>query len=764
MDLIQPQLVVIALAIPSVAFLAMALRRLFVDWKQQRLTFPRWPALGLAFLGFATVAAALAVSSFTHSLSAAAPELASIWTPYFLVFTLEIGFSLAFLAAWLLDDAERRHRHLHQVSEDQDRRIRENERSFSAVVESAPAAVILVAPVGRRILAANDFAMRWLEREGESPRSAVLEDWLAPPHSDDPEQTLSHIMGMTNGHAGFVNFQTAEGRLIEAEVAGASVVFLGRPAIILIVRDVSDVEQARRAAEAASRAKNQFLTNVSHEIRTPLNGILGMTELALDASLSRGVRENLETAHRCARDLLLVVDDVLDFSRLEAGQLEINLVPFHPEGLVSDIVQHLAPRARARGLVLLDVPRRDLPQLVIGDAARIRQVMVNLVSNAIKFTTAGEISVRAQPVGRTDEGKQLIRFSVMDTGCGIAEELHEQIFEAFRQGDGSLTREHGGTGLGLALSRQLIGAMGGSLSVESTPGKGSTFSFEVSLRIGNSGTQTMLERQLAGRSALVIHPSSAIQASLSEKLLALGIRTRTVGELISALSIMEDAQRQGTGIDAVFVDASLGFATSASLLESARKQLGRDVPWVAVSARVFAETPASVVSVLVLPCTRASLEETLAKAWPELPAARSVPTTRSASIAGSKTVLVVEDNRVNRRLVVTLLKRAGYGVKSVENGEEAIAALETEDFSLVLMDVQMPVMDGLEATRILRRNSRFQSLPVIALTAHALAGDRDLCLAAGMNEYLTKPVRREELLASVRRYVGEPVETDKVPG
>jgi PAS domain S-box-containing protein len=664
------------------------------------------------------------------------------------VLVLQLGVALALLGGWFFDGAERRQRTLREVADRRGQEVVESERAVDSIVEAAPEAILVVTPGDGTVLDANPFAGAWMGRAHDRLIGTRLADLLAAAPGQTPGEMVRATLDPGAGGTRLLAFRHTSGRLLEAEASVAHAAVHGRAATILLVRDVSTIEHARRAAEAASNAKNLFLANVSHEIRTPLNGVLGMTELTLEHELVPAVREQVETIRRCARDLLQIVDDVLDFSRLEAGQLELCPVPTDVGALVHDVASHLAPRARARGLTLATVVRRDLPAPLLLDAGRVRRVLEHLVGNAIKFTPQGEVEIVAQPGAAQPDGGFELVLAVRDTGPGIPEVWQEEIFEPFRRAEASRTRPQGGAGIGLALSRQIASALGGRLEVESPPGEGATFRFILAVTPGPRAAATPPCDRLVGQTALVVHPSAAVRASLAEALLTLGMRARAAAKPAEASRAAFDARREGRLFAAVLIDDALlaepevpahctawlcGGATPA-----------RIIPILCAAAPTHA--PAGSAPALVVPFSPAELSARLLAAI--APAEESLAPDRRRE----GPVLVVEDNLVNRRLVTTMLERAGYQVVAAANGAEALARLADSDPSLVLMDVQMPVMDGIEATVRLRQEPRWATLPVVALTAHAQASDREACLTAGMNDYLTKPIERGALLAAVARW------------
>ncbi|MBF0525680.1 MAG: response regulator [Deltaproteobacteria bacterium] len=523
---------------------------------------------------------------------------------------------------------------------------------------------------------------------------------------------------------------------------------------------------AKDAAEAAARAKGEFLANMSHEIRTPMSAIIGFSGLALKTELTGKLRDYLNKIESSAKSLLGIINDILDFSKIEAGKLEMETIPFRLDGIIQNIANIISMKAADKGIELVTVINDDVPSALVGDPLRLGQVLTNLANNAVKFTAAGHILIKAE-LAEDNPGYCILRISVADSGIGITPEQMEKLFSAFSQADTSITRQFGGTGLGLAISKHLIEMMDGEISVESEPGRGSTFTFTAKFLKGTEEQERpfLVSADITGLKVLVVDDSEQAREALTDQLTSFRFEVVSVDSGTAALTELVRAASDKP-YDLVLMDWKMPVIDGIEASKRIKNEIKLEQMPLIIMVTAFGREDiiqeaqkAGITNFIIKPASPSLLFDTIMQAFGREAATTSKPhpepkdwTEIRTEIEGAK-VLLVEDNELNQQVAVEILTGAGLKVELADNGRAAVEAVAKTEYDLVLMDVQMPVMGGYEATRLIRQDIRFRELPIVAMTAHAMRGAKEECLEAGMDDYVVKPIDPEQLFAVLTQWI-----------
>ena len=669
----------------------------------------------------------------------------------------------------LLDVERDRSSALQEVNADLTRalaEVKESEEQVSAIMRSIAAGVTLIDVEERRLVDANPYAQALIGSSLEKLVGTVCHQHICP--AEVNRCPVLDLGGQVDHSERLL--VTPDGRRLPIMKTVTPITRKGRRYLLETFLDLTTVKQvqaelikAKEAAEEASRAKSQFLARMSHEIRTPMNGIIGMSELLTTTDLTPRQRTFVDAIRNSGDSLLTVINDILDFSKIEAGKLELEVTDFDAREVVEDVASLLAELASRHGIELMHRVPEDVPTRVRGDPYRLRQVLTNLVGNAVKFTEKGEILIDVRTVSEED-GVVTLRFAVKDTGIGLSEEAAAHVFEAFTQADGDTTRRYGGTGLGLAIARQLANAMGGEVGVESKVGQGSTFWFTARLlKQERPVTEPAARPMLAGLRVLVVDDNPTNRLILEEITTAWGMTSVCAEDGPRALQALAAGARAGTPFALALLDHHMPGMDGLEL--AWRITADSLLKGTAIVMLSSIDYPGEVIDAgircwVTKPVRQAALRDGMARAVATTPAhPRAFPPERSAAAiaAGTLTgrVLLAEDHPVNQTLALSMLELLGCQVDLAENGREAAEACAATRFDLVLMDVQMPEVDGLQATAAIRRLEQARGeerpVPIVALTANAMQSDREQCLEAGMTDYLSKPFTLEEL----RRVLGQ---------
>ena len=684
-----------------------------------------------------------------------------VWIRDEAVVVTDEGGGAGVLQGFLVDITERKA--AEQALLDSEAELSRQKAYYEELHQLSPVAIVTL-DLEEYVVSWNPAARRLFGYSQEEAVGRHLNDLLFPTADLREESRAVQRQAEEEGLAHVIARRARkDGVLVDVEILTVPLVVDGsRTGYLVLYHDISELLRAREDAEAATQAKSAFLATMSHEIRTPMNAVIGMGALLLDTELTEEQREFAEVIRTGGEALLRIIDDILDFSKIEAGKLELEEQAVDVRACAERALDLVAVTASEKDIELGCLVDPDVPAAIIGDSTRLRQALGNLLSNAVKFTDVGEVVLVVTAPAPDGAERGRVRFSVRDTGIGIPAERMHRLFESFSQVDASTTRRYGGTGLGLAISQRLAELMGGTLWLESVEGRGSTFHFEISARETAAPPRpdrTDGDPSLAGRSLLVVDDNATNREVLRRLAESWGMLVEAVERPAVALELI----RNGDRFDVAVLDMQMPEMDGLELAREIRRHLDeRTLPLLLLTsighlaeAREASEFSAQ----LTKPVKSSQLYDVLVRLLTSTAAPGSTPPGERGSSTSSTAalrLLVAEDNAVNRQLAVAMLRRLGYQADLAENGREALDALERETYDVVLMDVQMPELDGLETTRLIRERFGTGRPTIIAMTANAMEGDREECLAAGMDDYLSKPIHRDELARALARWAAAP--------
>lgn len=635
------------------------------------------------------------------------------------------------------------------------------EQYFKTLVDSNPIAVVIL-DLEHCIVGCNPAFEKLFGYTISEVIGDNLDDLIVPEENLQQAKNYTSTVTLGENIHGIAQRRRKDGTLVDVEIFGVPVIVSGEQnAILALYHDISELLRAQREAEAAAQAKADFLANMSHEIRTPLNAVIGMTGLLLDTSLTAEQREYTQTVRSSGDGLLSIINDILDFSKIEAGKLELEKQPFHVREVIETSLDLVASKASEKNIEIAYLLEGDVPEAVEGDATRVRQILVNLLSNAVKFTTEGEVIVQVDGEKLGAEN-YLLTISVKDTGIGIPEDRMDRLFASFSQVDASTTRKYGGTGLGLAISKQLVELMGGKMWVESEVGTGSTFYFRLTLPSASASRRVDINeahRLLKGLRVLIVDDNATNRLILIRQTKSWGMKPRATEFGKEAISWIQSGDEFNLAILDMQMPEMDGIMLAGELQKLKSKE---ELPLILLtSLGGLEEVPADVhfAARLSKPIKSALLYHTIATVINQEQDAQRLPVQEDVPIFDENMakkhplhILLAEDNLINQKVALRILEKLGYRADVAANGFEVLEALKRQHYDIVLMDVQMPEMDGVQATQVILKDYAEDERPrIVAMTAHAMEGDRERYLNMGMDDYVSKPIHLDDLISALTR-------------